>query len=767
MKNKLHTDIKCREAALRPLAIFCFSYYILTCAVRYVGGTAKISIAAAFAAAFVVLTAVRAARGRLSPSRRLYIRAFCALCLGAALASAVSFAAFEVYLAGLEEKYCGEEAEVVALVEEVSYSGSYYGSYIVKTSGINGENVSVRLYLDAEPGLEAGNVIMTAADIAAVDKSGGISGEGEILFSDGIRLVAEGSGTKIIEYSRITPRIFMSRLNRHLANVLCDPRAGENSGIAAALFLGNKSRLQPSVTRDFRRLGISHVLALSGMHLAVICGAVTSLAKRLGARHRRIVCAAVTVCYVVLTGASPSVCRAGIMLLVMFSANLAGRGADSFTDLGIAVLLLSATDPFSAGGISLQLSAAAVFAILLQTRRVHKPDEEEKQRGWVSKLLWNFREAVKITVSVVMFTLPLTWLYFGYVAVVSPVTSFIFSALATVVLYLSPIALAAAPLAHLSGAVFRLLGALCSFIASLAAEISSLHGIVIPLSGTLMLVMCILCSAAFVLFCITNGKRRKFFAAAAAAVLVITLSVGALTNSRGGAVVVNAVNNKSSDELVVSSEGKVMVIDIGNGYKTSISKALCSTETEVIMLTHSHNGYPSSLADIFDRNIVRCLLVPDDFDENMLSRLADVCRQKNVIFELYHPGGTVYFGDAEIKTYEKLYLKRSSQPVVRIDVSAFGESFTYLGAAYTEACENIDIDPASTVWFGCHGPKYKNDSALPADFSGEVLAAGTAADFAPSGAAELHSVVLRSSGKKTGAQNTQNVYGKPALRRFF
>ena len=728
--------MKIKDIMLRPLALFSFSFYITIIVIRYAAVGVKLSVTAALTAAFIILLVFSKLKKSSSrTNKRLYIRALCALSLGAALSSAAAFAAFDIYLAHLEEKYCGEEADIEAVVEEIRYSTSFSASYIIKTRSINGNSVSLRMSLDDETGLETGNVIHTAAMISPVDRNGGILGNGEYLLADGVRLTAEGSDTEIIDYAAANLRIFLLRLNSRLTDILCDRRAGENSGIAAALFLGNRSQLKPSVTRDFRRLGISHVLALSGMHLAVVCGAISYFTKRIGAKERRIICAVFIIGYVFLTGASPSVCRAGIMLLIMYTANLTGRGGDSITNLGVSVLLLSATDPFGAGGISLQLSAAAVLAILLQADRIDKiSTAAPKKRNKIVKAFVSIRSSVRLTVSVIMFTLPLMWLYFGYVSIISPVTSLIFSGIASIILCVAPAAVIASPAAHFSKVVFRIEGMLCNFTADLAARISALHGITVTLDSTFMLVLCILCAAVFTAFCITQGKMKKFTAVISAVLLIFTCALGAAIQNRDGAVFITAVNNKSSDEIVIDSRGRTMVIDIGNGYKTSINNALSgSTDTEIIMLTHSHTAYPSSLADIFDRHLVRCLMVSDDFDEDMLLRLQDVCRQKNVMFEVYSPGDTVFFGETEVKTYKNLYLKRSSQPIVRIDVSAFKNSFTYLGASYSETCENIDIDPLSTVWLGCHGPKYKSQCTMPPEFEGRLMTADSTSDFAPDG----------------------------------
>lgn len=724
--------MKFKEIIFRPLALFCFSFYIFSCVIRFASASIKLFIIAAFAAAFFVLLSVRLIHSiKKSDARRAAIRAVSAVAAGILLSSCVSFAAFDIYLADIE-KADGETVEIEAVVEKVDYDSDYSAEYIVKTVKFGEGKRRIRLYLTDAPGLTAGNIIKTTAVISSLKNDGTVYGTREYLLSNGVRLCAEGDNTQIIGFDDVTPNISIVRINSRLADILTNNGKSDENGIAAALFLGNKEHLSPSVSNNFKRLGISHVLALSGMHLAVLCAAVTALSKRFGTIICRVICSAAVIAYIILTGASPSVLRAGIMLLIMYVGGFAGRRGDSFTNLGAAVFLLSVTDPLGCGGISLQLSAAAVFAILMRSRYVQKPALPTENKAAV-KFLVNLADAVKITVSVTLFTLPLTWLYFGAVSVISPITSIIFSALATVILYLSPITLISAPAAGFFGVMIKILSTVCRVTAELSEKTASLRHITVSLNGTLMLVLCVLCSFTFILFCMLRGKTKRFVGAAAIALLIITYISGAVP---GTDAKIAAHSVKSSDEIIVISNG-AHIIDIGNGYSTAIKGAVSKaeelgcTEIETLVLTHSHNGYPSSVQNIIDRCIVRKVLVPDTFDLKMLKTLNEICTERGVGFEIYSAGEAISLGDAKVTVGEPLHLSRSSQPIIRADIQIYAQSFTYLGAAYTEAADgNVNVPTGGTVWFGNHGPKYREKCVLPQGL-GRVIASGSAAEFAP------------------------------------
>ena len=85
--------------------------------------------------------------------------------------------------------------------------------------------------------------------------------------------------------------------------------------------------------------------------------------------------------------------------------------------------------------------------------------------------------------------------------------------------------------------------------------------------------------------------------------------------------------------------------------------------------------------------------------------------------------------------------------MVRIDISAEGEDFVYLGASYPEACLDPDIPRGAVVCLGSHGPKYKKKWASYAiPDAGLIVSLGYAQDFAPERAGTADRVILEPKG---------------------
>ena len=92
----------------------------------------------------------------------------------------------------------------------------------------------------------------------------------------------------------------------------------ETGGLLGAILLGDRTYLSGQTSLDFSRIGISHVLALSGMHLAILILGIEKLLSLIGIskKARYIITIILTLAYVALTGFSVSVVRAGIMLII-------------------------------------------------------------------------------------------------------------------------------------------------------------------------------------------------------------------------------------------------------------------------------------------------------------------------------------------------------------------------------------------------------------------------------------------------------------------
>ena len=152
---------------------------------------------------------------------------------------------------------------------------------------------------------------------------------------------------------------------RLLADVAAQER-GRAGAFLAGFLLGDRSRLDPAASDDLRRAGALHLLAISGMHVALAIALIGRAVALLGLRGRRAACArlAAAIGYSALAGGSASVWRAGATACAVEGGALLGRRPAAEQALGLALLVLVAFKPAFALDAGFQLSVLATWGLL-------------------------------------------------------------------------------------------------------------------------------------------------------------------------------------------------------------------------------------------------------------------------------------------------------------------------------------------------------------------------------------------------------------------
>ncbi len=139
------------------------------------------------------------------------------------------------------------------------------------------------------------------------------------------------------------------------------------SELLKALVTGDKDELSNADYSLFSDAGISHLLALSGLHISIILMALhtASFIITFDRKIYFVLAALVIAFYMALTGFSHSVVRAGIMALFIMSASLFLIRGDSLNSLCIALFIILVSDRYAIGNMSLQLSFLASLGIIV------------------------------------------------------------------------------------------------------------------------------------------------------------------------------------------------------------------------------------------------------------------------------------------------------------------------------------------------------------------------------------------------------------------
>jgi competence protein ComEC len=187
------------------------------------------------------------------------------------------------------------------------------------------------------------------------------------------------------------------------------------AALARGFVLGEDEQVDDRTTDDFRRSGLSHLLAVSGQNVALLALLAMPVLAALGMplRTRLVWLLGLIAIYVPLAGAGPSIQRAGIMGGLSVLATLSGRRASRLYALAIAALVLLAVEPSIAADVGWQLSFAAVLGILAFAAPLRAAlGNWLGTRGWRGPLL----DGAAMTIAATLATAPLIAFHFEAVS---------------------------------------------------------------------------------------------------------------------------------------------------------------------------------------------------------------------------------------------------------------------------------------------------------------------------------------------------------------
>ncbi len=211
-----------------------------------------------------------------------------------------------------------------------------------------------------------------------------------------------------------------------------------SAAIVKALTLGDKTDFSRQMSQSFSKSGLSHLMCVSGMHLCVLLGMISCILVHLTI-HKKLRCViliGVCIFYILFTGASSSVIRAGIMSSFTYLALLAGRKNDSVIALFFAGAVMVFINPYVVLDIAARLSFVATLGVILAGNASNKlfPVFSKNHPvcfGFISAVMTNFLA--------VIFTLPIGADSFGGFSTVAIISTLFTSIACEILIILSNI----------------------------------------------------------------------------------------------------------------------------------------------------------------------------------------------------------------------------------------------------------------------------------------------------------------------------------------
>lgn len=711
-----------QQLRLRPFALFCLSFIVGVSAAELamLCGTAFLPYAAVCgfcALLFFLFSLIRRFR------KTCLCLACCAVCVAVGLFCHYFSAAKKEALL-LSGGNCPVTVECTVTER---FSATVYGvSYRCRVSSVNGTPCRSEIVLLSEGSafFPIGERIRFSAALTAPEEetSGGFP-ERRYRRSLGILASAVLKNDSAVEC--LGEDSFLSllaiRFRKALIARVDQGAAYRDGGLCAALLAGDRSGIAASAKLDLRRAGITHLLAISGMHLSMLVGGAHLLLRRLRVRKgvRYFLLSLLAALYCVAAGFSPSVLRAAFMLLFVFLAYFCGRERDAFTALAGSVACILAVSPTAASGCALWLSAFSTFGILIAVSLSRRLCSWVSARCAALQLLFDgILLPLGISIAATLAALPITWLLFRQVSLAAPIATLLCSPLTALLLFFSGVfALVGFPLPLFTPAA----EVTARLLLWTVKRISSLRGVLLSLSYSFVPY---LLAAGFLLLAavLLLKKRARSVCAVLLLCTLLGFPTGILFCRSGEKVRLDAVFTcySRSDLLAAGcDDGCGMILfDLSNGYSRAVRAAedaaeqLCKTEVELLVITRLDNAAVRMIRSLGETLRVRQVLLPSpgsEKEEAVLHSAEAAAEQVGAARTLFSPDTAFTAGGVTCTVFPSEYASHSVVPIRAFSMNKGEASLLFVssGSASSPAYARLKEVAAECdlLILGASGPK--------------------------------------------------------------
>ena len=640
----------------------------------------------------------------------------CLICVGGILSLGSLMVARDIP-AQTELQLTGEH-QIEGYFTSMHYSSEYSSAHFVTVTKLDGRDVNFKTYVTFQEKIPENNYkfFTLSAKFDHRDSFLGLNLTPRVFDSLGIRICAEA--TDILHFTGerkggIMP--FFHDLNKDICRVVADLLPEEHAGLVCALLFGNRELLPDTLSRDFMTLGITHMLVVSGMNIALIAGQAEIL---IGAfikrkRPRALLCCLICVFYMALCSFTLSVVRAALMQIIYRLAPISAREYDThtslFTALGIIVLL----NPASIFDVGLLLSFFATLGIITFSGYF-------KTKGVEKRIVFkHFLIPAAVSLSACIFVLPLSLMVFECTSVLSFFFTLLFSPLLDALLYLAPFLIVFPFVPILVDLLVIACDLICRGIYILSGNAVHFRDLFVSVKNAptaLFIFMILLCIALAFLY----KTKRKPLKVIPAFLAYIVICFCLVLPVREG---VYYTTDLESDGIIISSSGVTALVDVSDGTSTFAKKCrtalinshLSSANLDTYVITHTHLEHISAVHTLATNGYLDRVLMPrpqNDDDDTVFHELSIMGEKYGFEVLSYDYESPVYISDdTNITLQEPLPINSSSfHKFLCLEINKGSRKAVYLTSSVELAkFQNYTVfEDADFVILGAHYPRSKN-----------------------------------------------------------
>ena len=491
---------------------------------------------------------------------------------------------------------------------------------------IDGIRYNVRLYVSEVDSLSPGDQLTGSFELSYTGKEdiSYLQGQGILLriFVKEVESIEKADSFSVLDFS--------AYLRREIGDTIRAVFPKDTLGFAKALLLGNSEDLSYQDDVAFRNSGIRHIIAVSGLHVSILLSVLFSLTRR-----RRFLSSLIGIpvllIFAAIAGFTPSVNRACLMQGLMLLSLLFNKEYDSPTSLAFAVLVILVLDPLSICSAGFQLSVGSILGIFLFSDKIYtyltetKLFQGAKGKSRKAKIIRWTMSTISVSVSALVFTLPLSAFYFQSFSLVSVVTNLL-------TLWVVTYVFCGIGIAAILGLIWMPLGIGVAWVISwpmryvtlIARLLGKLPISYLPADNIYMLSFLLFLYLLTFVFC--RCKVKKVWMASICALVAFVVCITAsLAESKADKFRVTILNVGQGQCILIQSDNSCYMVDCGGNSNSRVASKAVRTlwsngiyGLDGIILTHYDKDHIGGVEPLLAQIQAERMYIPDSPDANGL-----------------------------------------------------------------------------------------------------------------------------------------------------
>lgn len=488
----------------------------------------------------------------------------------------------------------------------------------------------------------------------------------------------------------------------------------ESRSYLLTFILGDKSSLEEGVYEGYQSIGVSHIFAISGMHVSMLAGIILKLLKKLKENTRYMVVILFLIFYSFLTGLQPSILRSATLFILLFLNKRLAFNLDTLKVYYVTIMVLLLYNPYFIHNVGFQYSSLVSYSLIKNSHLI---------KGNYIK------QCLKISLIAFLYSLPITIMNNYEVNILSTLNNLLYVPLISFIIY--PLSLLTLIIPFLDP-LLLILNHISEFIANYMLVLN----IIVPKIPIIIIILY------YILLSIFFMSYRKIFLFLSI-ILIVIVKIIPLVDPN---YYVYFLDVGQGDSTVIKYKNEVIMIDTGG--KVSYTTEEWKTKKK----TYLSDNTIKFLKSIGESNIDYLILTHGDYDHlGEASHVVDNFKVLNIILN-----------KDEYNSYEEELLNKN----VNITDTYNGKLNLLLldtGVLYDNENDNsivslLNINNFKMLFMGDASIKVENDLLKKYNLSSDLIKAGHHGSKTSSGESFIKSINPRYAIISAGKNNR---YGHP------